>query len=89
MLPPSVFLDPTWLSKDLAAAYQKINLLTYDKTFKIQCPAFATPVKHDNGLIILSGQCSGKGGVTIHRSNDRNYAALKYTLRDHEGSPSR
>ena len=59
------------------------------KRSKIQCAAFATPVKHDNGLIILSGQCSGKGGVTIHRSNDRNYAALKYTLRDHKGCPSR
>ena len=54
------------------------------KRAKIQCTVFATPVKHDNGLIMLSGQCSGKGGVTIHRTNGRNYAALKYTLRDHK-----
>ena len=59
------------------------------KRAKIQCTVFATPVKHDNGLIMLSGQCSGKGGVTIHRTNGRNYGALKYTLRDHKGCPSR
>ena len=26
-----------------------------------------------------------KGGVTIHCSNDRNYAALKHTSRDRKG----
>ena len=54
------------------------------KRAKIQCAVFATPIKLDNGLIMLSGQCSGKGRVTIHRTNDRNYAALEYTLRDHK-----
>ena len=33
----------------------------------------------------VSGERSGKGGVIIHRSNDRNYAALKHTLRDRKG----
>ena len=59
------------------------------KRAKIQCAVFATPVKNYNGLVMLSGQCSGKGGVAVHRSNDRNYAALKYSLLDHKLRPSR
>ena len=47
---------------------------------KIQCAVFATPVEQDNGLIRLSGQRSREGGVTIHSSNDRNYAALKHAV---------
>ena len=50
------------------------------KRAKIQCAAFATPVKHDNGSIMLSGQCSGKGGVMIGITRPLNI--LYVTIKD-------
>ena len=45
----------------------------------ISCAVFARPVEHDNWWSRFQNNVfSGKGGVTIHRSNDRNYAALKH-----------
>ena len=61
------------------AEYGTVRSALWQNVEKIQCAAFATPVEQDNGLIMLYWQRSRIGGVTVHRSNDRNYATLKHT----------
>ena len=71
-------VELSYLLKSRVGGYdQKINLLTCDKTYKKLNVQYllgqSRMVKH--GMSTLPGQRSLKEGVTINRSNDRNYVA--------------
>ena len=65
-----------YLRVEWAAGYYR--LLTYDKTYKkfdVQYFLVQSSIIMDDRV---SGTHCGNGGVTIHRSNDRNDTALKH-----------